>query len=136
MASDPNKFLFRNIHPQVKIGTASDRYAGWRGQIYSEDKYKITSRNKSLGGKSFKEEVLPVESVQEYFEHFSVLEIDFTFYGPLLDKDLKPTPNYQVLNTYRRYLRKNDRLILKVPQSKVLHNIISPIRIFRSPPLL
>jgi len=117
MIFDPDRFLFRDLHPQIKIGTASDRYAGWIGQVYSEGKYKITSRSKSLGGKSFKEEVLPVESVKEYFEHFSVLEIDFTFYRPLLDKDLKPTPNYQVLNTYRRYLGKNDRLILKVPQA-------------------
>jgi uncharacterized protein YecE (DUF72 family) len=31
-------------------------------------------------GKTFIEEVLPVDSVQEYFEHFPVLEIDFTFY--------------------------------------------------------
>ena len=117
MTPDLDKFLFRDLHPQIKIGTASDRYAGWIGQIYSENNYKISSRMKSLGGKSFKEEILPVESVKEYFEHFSVLEIDFTFYRPLLDKDLKPTPNFQVLNTYKRYLGKNDRLILKVPQA-------------------
>ena len=117
MPLDPDNFLFRNLHPQIKIGTASDRYAGWIGQIYSEGKYKINYRSKSLRSKSFKEEVLPVESVKEFFEHFSVLEIDFTFYRSLLDKDLKPTPNFQILNNYKRYLGKNDRLILKVPQS-------------------
>jgi hypothetical protein len=31
----PETFHFRNLHPQVFIGTASDRYAGWIGQIYS-----------------------------------------------------------------------------------------------------
>jgi hypothetical protein len=32
-------FYFRNIHPLIAIGTASDRYAGWLGQIYSPDRY-------------------------------------------------------------------------------------------------
>ena len=32
-------FHFRNLHPKVLIGTASDRYAGWIGQIYSQDRY-------------------------------------------------------------------------------------------------
>ena len=35
-----NNFLFRDIHPYVRIGTASDRYAGWIGQIYSEGRYR------------------------------------------------------------------------------------------------
>jgi len=46
-----------------------------------------------------------------------VLEIDFTFYRALLDADLRPTQNYHVLETYRKYLEKNDRIILKVPQA-------------------
>ena len=45
-----------------------------------------------------------------------MLEIDYTFYRPLLDKDGKPTENYQVLKQYQNHLHKNDRLILKVPQ--------------------
>jgi uncharacterized protein YecE (DUF72 family) len=96
----------------------SDRYAGWLGQIYSQDRYqgKITKRTKIIAGKSFIEEVLPVESVEEYFEHFSVLEINFTFYRPLLDHDGQPTQNYQVLKTYARHLKEGDRIILKVPQ--------------------
>ena len=111
-------FHFRNIHPQILIGTASDRYAGWIGQIYSQDRHqgKITKRTKIIGGKSFIEEVLPVDSVEEYFEHFPVLEIDFTFYRPLLDTDHQSIQNYQVLKTYARHLKKGDRLILKVPQ--------------------
>ena len=89
------KFQFHDLHPQVFIGTASDRYAGWIGQIYSEERYagRISSRPKTVGGKSLKEEVLPVESVEDYFQHFSVLELDFTFYRALLDKDSKPTQN-------------------------------------------
>ena len=111
------RFIFRDIHPEIALGTASDRYAGWIGQIYTEGKYRITGRSNKVGGKTFKEKVLAVESVKEYFEHFPVLEIDFTFYRPLLDADLKPTQNYRVLQTYKRYLTKNDRLILKAPQA-------------------
>jgi hypothetical protein len=111
-------FRFGDIHPNVFMGTASDRYAGWIGQIYSENRYlgKISSRTKSIGKNTFTEHVLPVESVVEFFDHFAVLEIDFTFYSLLLDKDLNPTPNYHVLRTYAQYLEKENRLILKVPQ--------------------
>jgi uncharacterized protein YecE (DUF72 family) len=113
------QFWFRDLHPNVFLGTASDRYVGWTGQIYSRERYgeRITRRSKRVGGRTFQEEVLPVESVIEYFLHFSVLELDFTFYRPLLDKNLEPTQNYRVLEAYRKYLRVNDRLILKVPQA-------------------
>jgi uncharacterized protein YecE (DUF72 family) len=112
-------FQFRNLHPLVSLGTASDRYVGWLGQIYSERRYraKISSRSKTVGGKTFREEVLPVESVEEYFQHFSLLELDFTFYRPLTDPDSKPTQNYHVLRTYKRHLPEDSRLILKVPQA-------------------
>jgi hypothetical protein len=111
-------FHFRNLHPQILIGTASDRYAGWIGQIYSHDRYegRITRRTRIIGGKSYTERVLPVDSVEEYFEHFPVLETDFIFYRPLLDQDGKPTQNYQVLKTYAQHLKEGDRIILKVPQ--------------------
>lgn len=111
-------FHFRDLHPNVFIGTASDRYAGWIGQIYSQDRYGklITSRPKTVGGKSLKEDILPVESVEEYFQHFSVLELDFTFYRVLMDKDLEPTQNYHALEAYKRHLGEDDGLILKVPQ--------------------
>ena len=97
-------FMFRDLHPDVSFGTASDRYAGWIGQIYSEDIYagRITRRKKTVGNKSFVEEVLPVDSVKEYFQHFRVLELDFTFYRPLLDKEGKPTQNFHLLHKYRR----------------------------------
>ena len=113
-----NEFRFRDLHPNVLMGTASDRYAGWIEQIYSKERYgnRISKRSKSVGGRSFKEEVLPVESVEEYFQHFSILELDFTFYSLLLNKDLTPTRNYRVLKTYRKHLNEVDRLVLKVPQ--------------------
>ena len=113
---DFNNFMFRNLHPNIRIGTASDRYAGWIGQIYTPGKYEITVRSHKVGKKSFKEEVLPVESVVEYFEHFSVLEIDFTFYRPLLNRKLEPTTSYRVLQSYDKYLKESDSIILKVPQ--------------------
>jgi hypothetical protein len=66
---------------------ASGWYAGWIGQIYSEGKYgkRITRRSHRVGDKTFNEETLPVESVTEYFEHFPLLEIDYTFYRLLLE---------------------------------------------------
>jgi uncharacterized protein YecE (DUF72 family) len=69
-----------------------------------------------VGGKTFTEEILPVESVEEYFQHFSILEIDYTFYRLLLDENGKPAQNYHVLRKYREQLRDGDSLILKVPQ--------------------
>jgi len=126
LKTNPEKFYFRNLHPQVFLGTASDRYAGWLGQIYSQERYRgrITKRTKIIAGKSFIEEVLPVDSVEEYFEHFSILEIDFTFYRPLLENDGRPTQNYQVLKNYSRHLREDDRLLLKVPQLVTAHKIL------------
>ena len=115
---DPGKFKFRGLHRNIFIGMASDRYAGWIGQVYSEERYTqgMTHRTHKIGERSFVEEVLPVESVEEYFEHFPILEIDYTFYRPLLDKSGKPTPNYFTLKEYQQYLKKDDQLILKVPQ--------------------
>ncbi|MBW2623537.1 MAG: DUF72 domain-containing protein, partial [Deltaproteobacteria bacterium] len=87
-----DEYRFRNFHENLLLGTASDRYAGWIGQIYSPDKYKgkVTKRSSTIGGKRYEDHVLPIESVREYFEHFSILELDFTFYRPLLDRDGTP----------------------------------------------
>jgi uncharacterized protein YecE (DUF72 family) len=116
--ADLKKYRFRELHPNISIGMASDRYGGWIGQIYSEGRYEkeIKPRAHKVGDKSFTEEVLPVESVEEYFEHFPILEIDYTFYRLLLDKNGKPTPNYFTLKEYQQHLKKDDQLILKVPQ--------------------
>ncbi|RPJ10876.1 MAG: DUF72 domain-containing protein [Deltaproteobacteria bacterium] len=98
---------------------ASDRYGGWIGQIYSEERYKgqITHRTHTVGGKAFIEEVLPVESVEEYFEHFLVLEIDYTFYRLLLERGGKPTRNYHVLRKYLEQMKEGDSVILRVSQA-------------------
>ena len=111
-------FYFRDLHPKVVIGTASDRYAGWIGQIYTDECYNrhLTRRFKKVKGKTFVEEVLPVASVREYFQHFGILELDFTFYMPLRDSNGEPTRTFHLLQTYRQHLHDNDRLILKAPQ--------------------
>jgi uncharacterized protein YecE (DUF72 family) len=111
-------FQFRGLHPDVFLGTASDRYAGWLGQLYTPERYagRITRRTNNVGGKAFVQEVLPVESVAEYFEHFRVLELDFTFYRPILDAGGKPTATHQILRHYSQHLRADDRILLKVPQ--------------------
>ncbi len=124
-AKSSKAFQFRGIHPQLFIGTASDRYAGWLGQIYSHDRYqgRITKRTKIVALKSFAEKVLPVDSVEEYFEHFPVLEIDFIFYRPLLDQNGQPNQNYAVLKNYAKHLKEGDRIILKVPQMVMAQKI-------------
>ncbi len=115
---DPEAYRFRALHPRVHLGTASDRYAGWLGQIYTPERYRgrITRRIRRLGGRRFVEAVLPVESVLEYFEHFEVLEIDFTFYRPLLDPEGRPTSSLRALREYARRMGPGDRLILKAPR--------------------
>jgi uncharacterized protein YecE (DUF72 family) len=112
------KFNFLSLHPSLFIGTASDRYAGWLGQIYTLEKYKgrIIRRTKNLEKNSYVEEVLPIDSVKEYFEHFPALEIDFTFYRLLLDEHGRPTNNYELLRNCKQYLKPDDRIVLKVPQ--------------------
>jgi uncharacterized protein YecE (DUF72 family) len=116
---DLETFHFRDLHTNIFMGTTSDRYAGWIGQIYSPGRYagRITRRTNVVGGKKFVEEVLPVDSVEEYFEHFRILEIDYTFYRPLTEPDGTPTSNYHVLKKYSRHLKDGDGLILKVPQA-------------------
>ena len=115
---DVERYRFRALHPNIHLGTASDRYAGWIGQIYSEELYKdrLTSRTHKVGGKSYRETVLPVDSLGEYFAHFSVLEIDYTFYQLLLDPHGTPTQSFHVLKSYREHMTSGDSVILKVPQ--------------------
>ena len=92
LESRPKNFLFRDLDSNLLIGMVSDRYAGWIGQIYSEGRYEkaIARRSQKVGDKAFTEETLPVESVSEYFDHFPLLEVDYTFYRLLLEKDGKP----------------------------------------------
>jgi len=55
-------------------------------------------------------------SVAEYFGHFPILEIDYTFYRPLLESKGSPTSNLHVLKSYRQQMKKGDLLLLKTPQ--------------------
>jgi uncharacterized protein YecE (DUF72 family) len=108
---------FRHVHPNVRFGTASDRYAGWIGQIYPEAEYagRVSSRSRTLQGQSYEERQVPIESVRAYFDHFEVLELDFTFYHPLLD-DGEPSSNYFVLSNYLDHAPDDAAFLLKAPQ--------------------
>lgn len=132
---DLEYYFFRDLHPKIFMGTASDRYAGWIGQIYSPERYRgrIQKRVKRIGQNTVVEEVLPVESVEEYFQHFGVLEVDFTFYGPLLDEKGRPTSNYRLLEMYKAHLKAEDRLILKAPQVVTAQRLKREARFEKNP---
>lgn len=132
------RFDFRSIHPGVAFGTASDRYAGWLGQIYSPARYegRITTRRKKIGKSAFTESVLPVDSVSEYFDHFSILEIDFTFYSLMRKPDLSPASNYFVLKKYVDHLGPADQLYLKVPQAVCARKVWRSGRFSENPDFL
>jgi hypothetical protein len=51
-ALTPKKFRFHRVHPSILIGMASDRYAGWIGQIYSAGRYE-----KEITRRTIKEEL-------------------------------------------------------------------------------
>lgn len=103
----------------VLLGTASDRYAGWIGTVYSRGRWeeKAKARSRKLGGTAYEETVLPVESVVEYFERFPVLEIDFTFYRPLVGREGEPGANYRLLESYAGAAGERGRFLLKAPGS-------------------
>lgn len=112
------RFDFRSVHPHARFGTASDRYAGWIGQIYPESyAEQVSSRKRRLGGTTYEERTVPVESVSDYFEHFGVLEIDFTYYRPLRDADGETTSNYGLLMQYADHAPPEARFYLKVPRT-------------------
>ncbi|MEM9996115.1 MAG: DUF72 domain-containing protein [Bacteroidota bacterium] len=111
------RYDFRSLHPRLAYGTASDRYAAWIGQVYPESwEAEVATRSKKLGGEAFEERLLPIASVADYFQHFGVLELDFTFYRPLLDASGEPSPNYHVLQQYAEHAPDDARFLLKAPQ--------------------
>ena len=111
------RFDFRTVHEKLLFGTASDRYAGWIGQIYSDRwSSEVKKRSRTLGGQRFEEQTVPIASAEEYFEHFSVLEIDFTFYRALRGSAGAPSNNYFVLQQYADYSPENAKFVLKAPQ--------------------
>lgn len=116
--SEADAYRFAHVHPNVRFGTASDRYGGWLGQIYPEDEYagRISTRKRTLGGSSYEERRVPIESVRHYFDHFGVLEIDFTFYRPLRESDGEPSSNYRVLSNYADHAPDHAAFLVKAPQ--------------------
>lgn len=115
--SAADNYAFHSVHPNVRFGTASDRYAGWINQIYPEHYAdQASSRNRNLAGQTFEERTLPVASVHDYFKHFETLELDFTFYRPLLDDDGEPTPNFFVLEKYTDHAPDDASFLLKAPR--------------------
>jgi hypothetical protein len=60
LESRSKSFLFRDLDSSILIGMASDRYAGWIGQIYSEGRYEkgITRRTHKISNNPFNEETL------------------------------------------------------------------------------
>lgn len=111
-------FRFHDIHPALRVGTASDRYAGWIGQIYPEDDYadRVSSRSRTVGGERYSVRKVPIASVRDYFEHFGVLEIDFTFYRPLLEEDGERSNTYHTLASYAEHAPDDAAFLVKAPQ--------------------
>ena len=121
-----NAYRFHSIHPALRVGTASDRYAGWIGQIYPEEAYgpQIDRRSKTVGGERFSVRKVPIDSVQHYFVHFGVLEIDFTFYRPLLEADGERSNTYRTLAAYAEHAPPDAAFLVKAPQmytARTLH---------------
>lgn len=113
-----DQYDFRQVHPHVRFGTASDRYASWIGQIYPAERYanRISSRKRTLRGQTFEEQQVPIASVRDYFKHFGTLELDFTFYRPLLEEDDEPSSNYFVLSNYADHAPADASFFVKAPR--------------------
>lgn len=115
----PNtEYIVKGKAPHVRFGTASHRYAGWIGKVY-DPKWEddLTSTSKKLAGKSFQEWKVPVASNEDYFECYDVLELDFTFYNPLITEDGRHSGAWKTLETYLFHSPSDAQFILKVPQS-------------------
>ncbi|MFO8233583.1 MAG: DUF72 domain-containing protein [Longimonas sp.] len=109
-------YVFQHIHPHVRFGTASDRYAGWIGQVYPDEAAdEVRTQSRSLGGTSYSIGKVPISYAPEYFDHFSVLEIDFTFYHPLHDAG-DSTRTFHTLARYAEAAPNTARFLLKAPQ--------------------
>jgi hypothetical protein len=57
-----------------------------------------------------------VRSAEEFFRHYSALELDFTFYSLLLKEDGTPTRNYAPLAEYAQWIPPDGKVLLKVPE--------------------
>jgi len=83
-----------------------DEYAG-----------RVASRSRELGGRRYTERTVPIDSVVHYFERFDVLEVDYTFYRPLIEEDGSPSTNYHTLQRYADHAPAHARFVLKAPQA-------------------
>lgn len=117
--TEADRFDLRRVSPHLRFGTASDRYAAWIDQIYPRDVWagEVTSRRKPVGGQPFEERMLPVASVEDYFLHFGVLELDFTYYRPLVEATGKPSPSLFTLERYAEFAPAGARFLVKAPQT-------------------
>ena len=113
------RYDFRRVSPHLRFGTASDRTAAWIDQIYPRDVWagEVQTRRKPVGGRAFDERMLPIASAEDYFQHFGVLEIDSTYYRPLLEETGKPTVGVFQLEQYADAGGAAARFILKAPQT-------------------
>jgi len=72
---------------------------------------------RKLGGHTYEERTVPIESVTDYFRHFDVLELDFTFYRPLLEAGGERGSNWFVLQRYAEHAPDSAGFLLKAPQA-------------------
>ncbi len=119
------RYDLRRVHPVLRFGSASDRYAAWIDQVYPRDVWagEVQTRSKRVGGQSYEERLLPVASVDDYFQHFGVLEVDFTYYRPLVETTGKPSTNLFTLEHYADAAPANARFLLKAPQQFVARRL-------------
>ena len=112
------RYDVRNLNPHVRLGSASDRSAGWIDQIYPRDVWagEVTSKPKRVGSVTLDDRTLPIASAEDYFLHFPDLEIDFTYYRPLLEPSGKPSPGLFQLQQYAGVAPPRARFLLKAPQ--------------------
>ena len=122
---EADRFDVRKIHPSVRFGSASDRYAAWIDQVYPRDVWagEVKTRKKSVGGQSYEERLLPVACVEDYFLHFGVLEVDSTYYRPLVEETGKPSPGLFTLEHYSDASPAGARFLLKAPQQVVARRL-------------
>ena len=123
--AEADRFDFRHLHPSLHLGSASDRYAAWIDQIYPRDVWagEVSTRRKKVGRESVEERLLPIASVEDYFLHFGVLEIDFTYYRPLIEATGKPSTNLFTLEHYADAAPHSARFLLKAPQQFVARRV-------------
>ena len=123
--AEAERFDLRRVHPVLRFGSASDRYAAWIDQVYPRDVWagEVSTRRKTVGGRSYEERLLPVASVEDYFLHFGVLEIDSTYYRPLVEASGKPSPGLFTLEHYADAAPAGARFVLKAPQQFVARRL-------------